>query len=174
MVEAGGPPAPPVEPSGEGRSDAALGNGEAWLGQVVEAMPSALVVVSSDHVILTLNRAAERMFGYSRAELAGRPAASLLPDGSWSAQLAPGGKLRGSRKDGSEFPIDVTARPIAIGSASFVLCTILDLSSDRRPDGTAGQSEALFSAVFRASPNMISVTTMADGRYVDVNESFLR
>ena len=44
----------------------------------------------------------------------------------------------------------------------------------RQSDGAARQSEALFTAVFRASPNMISLTTMADGRYVDVNESFLR
>ena len=88
MVKAGGPPEPPIEHSGDARSAAAPGNGEAWLGQVVEAIPSALVVVSSDHVVFTLNQAAERIFGYSRAELAGRPAASLLPDGSWSAQPA--------------------------------------------------------------------------------------
>jgi PAS domain S-box-containing protein len=171
MVKAGGPPEPRVEHSGDGRSAAAPGKGEAWLGQVIEAIPSALIVVSPDDAILTLNRAAERIFGYSRAELAGRPAASLLAHGAWSAQPTPGSKLRGLRKDGSEFPIEITARPIAVG-AGLVLCTILDLSPDRQQE--ASRSEALFSAVFRASPNMITVTTMAEGRYVDVNESFLR
>src|SRR5947209_8612126 len=99
MVEAGGPPAPPVEHSGEGRPDASPGDGEAWLGQVIEAIPSALVAVSSDDLILTLNRAAERMFGYSRGELAGRSAAALVPERPWSAQLTSGRELLGLRKD---------------------------------------------------------------------------
>jgi PAS domain S-box-containing protein len=48
------------------------------------------------------------------------------------------------------------------------------VSERRQSEEAVRQSEALFTAVFRASPNMISLTTMATGRYVDVNESFLR
>src|SRR5260221_13589028 len=44
----------------------------------------------------------------------------------------------------------------------------------RQSDGAARQSEALFTAVFCPTPKMISLTTMAGGRHVDANESFLR
>jgi len=74
----------------------------------------------------------------------------------------------------SDRDVLATMQPIEIGSAPFVLCAILDVSARRQSEEAVRQSEALFTAVFRASPNMISLTTMADGRYVDVNESFLR
>lgn len=192
MADADGAPAPAVEHGRTAGSDAAmparpatLGDGVTCLEQVIEAIPIAMVAISPDDIIRTLNGAAERMFGYSRTELTGRPAEDLLPERhrtilsqahspTWSELAKRGGELFGLRKDGTEFPIEISLHPIEIGSAPVVLCSILDPSTRRQSEEAARQSEALFAAVFRASPNMISLTTMAEGRYVDVNESFLR
>src|SRR5260221_2947447 len=73
-------------------------------------------------------------------------------------------------------PDGLPAPPVEHGSEARSDAAIPALfpAQGRQSDGAARQSEALFTAVFRASPNMISLTTMGDGRYVDVHESFLR
>src|SRR5260221_11616573 len=73
-------------------------------------------------------------------------------------------------------PDGLPAPPVEHGSEARSDAAIPALfpAQGRQSDGAARQSEALFTAVFRASPNMISPTTMAGGRYVDVNERFLR
>ena len=192
MAEADGGSGPIVAPSSKAEVDAAApavpaAPDDATIGleQAIAAMPTAAVVLAANDLIRTLNAAAERMFGYSKAELVGQPAAMLLAEryrgasggaqtSVWSPQTQRGGGLAGLSKDGSEFPIEITMHPIGTASAPLNLCSILDLSARQRSEEAVRQSEQLFAAVFRASPNMISLTTVTEGRYVDVNESFLR
>ncbi|MBV8652653.1 MAG: PAS domain S-box protein [Alphaproteobacteria bacterium] len=161
--------------------EAAPGSGVVGLDQIIDAVPTAMVVISADGIIHTLNGTAELLFGDSRAGLAGRPAETLVParyrspqSSVWSAPSTLAGQLFGLAKNGRTFPIEVTSHPIEIGSVRFLLCSILDMSTRRQREEAARRSEALFTALLRASPNMISLTTMAEGRYVDVNDGFLR
>ena len=88
-------------------------------GLAFDAAPSAMLVVSRDGRIVLVNRELERLFGYTREELAGAGVDVLMPGamplfrGLLGDPAAPppartsilsGGRIAGRRRDGSEFP----------------------------------------------------------------------
>jgi PAS domain S-box len=111
----------------------------------VEACPSGIIVVDSDGAIVMINNEVERLFGYRRAELLGRPVELLLPQELLSKsdrkgfaihpdarQLGTGRDFNGRRKDGSEFPIEVGLNPIRFGDKPMVLGAIVDIGERKR------------------------------------------
>src|SRR3954451_8522052 len=97
---------------------------------VVEAAPSAMVMMDPTRAIIMVNAQAERMFGYSRTELLGQPVEILVPlryrshhPGLREAfQRAPparpmgaGHELYALKKDGNEFPVEIGLNPIETG-----------------------------------------------------------
>jgi PAS domain S-box-containing protein len=114
---------------------------------IVEAAPDALVVVSASGRITLLNAQTERLFGYPRAELLGQSIETLIPQRfrSGHAQLrttylhAPktrpmgtGLTLYGRRKDGSEFPAEISLSPLQIGHGSLTIAIIRDVTERQR------------------------------------------
>ena len=111
----------------------------------VEACPSGIIVVDSDGAIVMINNEVERLFGYCREELLGRPVELLLPQELLSKsdrkgfaihpdarQLGTGRDFRARRKDGSEFPIEVGLNPIQFGDNTMVLGAIVDIGERKR------------------------------------------
>ncbi|PPD12611.1 MULTISPECIES: sensor histidine kinase [Methylophilus] len=112
--------------------------------QVVEAAPNAMVMVNKKGIIEMVNTQAERIFGYSRAELLGQLIDILLPErfrhqhpnhrASFFSDLSPramgtGRDLYGRRKDGSEFPVEVGLNPIETDDGVKVLSAITDITA---------------------------------------------
>jgi two-component system, LuxR family, sensor kinase FixL len=108
---------------------------------VLDLLPLAVFVTSSHKKIIFANAAAERLFGYSRQELSAMVAGKLLPPlrlhadvaGSTYIDLAPaGGNSRGDRdlfarrKDGTEFPAEVTMNPVSPGGEPCTLTIVID------------------------------------------------
>ena len=94
-----------------------------------------------------VNRQAERMFGYERAELVNQPLEALMPArfhhghvllrrpfrGRLSSRLMGEGRdLFGLRKDGSEFPLEIGLNPIDLEGETMVLAGIVDITARRR------------------------------------------
>jgi PAS domain S-box-containing protein len=113
----------------------------------VESCPSGIIVVGSDGAIVMINNEIERLFGFHRDELLGRPIEVLLPQELLSKtenhhdgftihpdarHLGTGREFRGRRKDGSEFPIEVGLNPIQFGNDSMVLGTVVDIGERKR------------------------------------------
>jgi PAS domain S-box-containing protein len=132
---------------------AAIGNAGAMAPDVfrlaVEVCPSGMIVVDGLGAIAMVNGEAERMFGYAREELLGRPIEILLPEhsrGKHVAQrsafagrptarhLGTGRDFNGRRKDGSEFPIEVGLNPVRIGGELMVISAIVDIGERKRLD----------------------------------------
>ncbi|MDR0182113.1 sensor histidine kinase [Lysobacter arvi] len=116
---------------------------------LLEAAPSALLLVDESGRICLLNAETERMFGYAREELLGRDLERLLPESMRAVHvrhrhryhLAPakrvmgdGLELRGLRQDGSEFPIEVGLNPVRFGDQTLTLAAVTDVSERRRKD----------------------------------------
>jgi PAS domain S-box-containing protein len=114
---------------------------------VVEASPTALVLAGPSGRIEMVNRQAERMFGYGRAELANQPLESLMPArfrhghvqlrhhfaADMSSRLMGEGRdLFGLRKDGTEFPLEIGLNPIEFEGETMVLAGIIDITARRR------------------------------------------
>ena len=128
---------------------------------VVEASPSAMVMVNAAGRIEMVNIQAERVFGYSRTEMVGQPVEMLLPErmrghhpalrtsffgDPKSRPMGIGRDLYARRKDGSEFPVEIGLNPIETAEGHMVLSAIVDISERKR-------SEERFSLVVEAAPN---------------------
>ncbi len=113
----------------------------------VDACPNGIVVVGDDGRILMVNGEIERLFGYQREELCGRPIEILLPEKNRNKHvhqrkgfmiqpsarhLGTGRDFLGRRKDGSEFPIEVGLNPIHLGDKVLLLGSIVDISERKR------------------------------------------
>jgi PAS domain S-box-containing protein len=112
----------------------------------VEAIPDALVAVNQQGVIIQANSQTETMFGYTRDELIGQKIETLVPERqrgqhhNHRAQYHENPKIRrmgsgldlyGRRRDGSEFPVEISLSPVRIGDGIAVLSVIRDIS-DRK------------------------------------------
>jgi PAS domain S-box-containing protein len=118
----------------------------ASLEPFLEISPDALVIVDQTGTISLVNRLAENFFGYTRSELLGRPLKILLPQrfhASHAAHLAHyfaaprtrpmgiGLNLVGRRKDGSEFPVEISLNPLLLDGELHALASIRDVSAQR-------------------------------------------
>src|SRR5260370_17283139 len=96
------------------------------------------------------------MFGYSRRELLGQPVEVLMPerfqarhtqhrDGYLAKPavrpMGAGLQLFGKRKDGQEFPVEISLSPLAAGYSSKVIRTIRDISQRRRAERLLRQTQ---------------------------------
>ncbi|MBA3540192.1 MAG: PAS domain S-box protein [Deltaproteobacteria bacterium] len=131
--------------------------------QLVDAAPDGIVVTDASGTILLVNAEGERMFGYPRDELAGRQIEILVPDHVRRAhpthvasfmhapRLRPMGSgldLRGRRKDGSEFPVEISLSPIKRDDGTLVVAGIRDITDRRLIEAEARRANAyLVSAV---------------------------
>ena len=125
-------------------ADAAGGLGSEIFRIAIEACPSGMLLSDADGRIVLINSEVERLFGYDRAELIGRPIESLLPEqfhgfsttdaviNSNSRLLRAGGDVNARRKDGSEFPVEVALNPCRVGHAVMVVSAIVDVSQRKR------------------------------------------
>ena len=131
--------------------------------QVVESAPNAIVMIGSTGLIEMVNAQTERVFGYSRDELLGKPVEMLVPEryrpnhpglrtsffaNPVSRPMGAGRDLFGLRKDGSEFPVEIGLNPIATEDGILVLSAIVDISARKR-------LEERFRQVVESAPNAI-------------------
>ena len=121
--------------------------GEDSFRRVVEWAPNAMVMVDASGRIVLVNAETERVFGYQRSELIGRPVEQLVPEkfsgnhaafrGGFFANPAPrpmgsGRDLFARRADGSELPVEIGLNPIETESGVMVLASIVDITERRR------------------------------------------
>jgi diguanylate cyclase (GGDEF)-like protein/PAS domain S-box-containing protein len=119
---------------------------EGWR-RLLDAVPAAVVIVAPDGTILFTNGELERLTGYERSGLAGRPVELLVPENQRLAHFdaresygeSPSRRPMGTglniscrRADGSIFPADVSLSPLEIGGETFVVATVADETERRR------------------------------------------
>jgi PAS domain S-box-containing protein len=114
---------------------------------ILEFLPDAILVCGPDGAIRYVNRVGEGLFGYERAELVGKPLDVLVParfrtghrDNVATYFATPrvrpmgiGMQLTGLRKDGTEFPVDISLAPYAIGAETLTICAVRDVTERKR------------------------------------------
>src|SRR5579883_2845710 len=114
---------------------------------LLDALPDAIVMANSDGGIVFANKQAEKLFGYERGELNGKPIETLMParyrgahtghrsDYAGQPRIRPMGaglELFGLRKDGSEFPVEISLSPLETNEGPLVVSAIRDCTGHKR------------------------------------------
>ena len=140
------------------------------------------IAINAEGRHLAVNRALAAMVGYEPEELVGRSPLQLIAPESRDTVLR---HMREGyerpyeavalRRDGSTFPVEIAGKPIRYAGRQARLVTVRDITERKRlEEATLRASEDRFVKAFQASPVAMSISTLAEGRFVDVNESFLR
>jgi PAS domain S-box-containing protein len=119
---------------------------EAKFRGLLESAPDAIVIADGAGCIALVNRQAEQMFGYSRAELIGQSLEILLPErfrarherhreayyaNAHTRPMGVGLTLFGRRKDGGEFPVEISLSPTHLPDGFLVTSIIRDVTEQR-------------------------------------------
>ena len=123
---------------------------DVFFRNLLESAPDAMIIADDQGRIVLVNAQALRMFGYGRSEMLGLYVEDLMPEpmrerhvrhrASFSGQptLRPMGldlDLLALRKDGSEFPVEISLSPIEAEGNSFVSSVIRDVTVRRQMEG---------------------------------------
>ena len=119
--------------------------GEAYQA-IVESAPDAFIVTDREGAIVLANRQTEKLFGYTREELAGQPVEMLVPErfrrahqrhrdgyasSPYERSMGTGVELFGLRKDGVEFPVDISLSQVTVAGKPHFASAIRDVTDLR-------------------------------------------
>jgi diguanylate cyclase (GGDEF)-like protein/PAS domain S-box-containing protein len=128
---------------------AALQDSEKRFRDLLESAPDAMIIVRQDGTMDLINSQAEKLFGYERRELIGKPIEHLIPQRLRDSHMGHrdrffkqphtrpmgvGLELHGLRKDGSEFPIEISLSPLKSGARNTVTATIRDVTERKQAE----------------------------------------
>jgi two-component system sensor kinase FixL len=121
-----------------------LREASARLKGVVDTAVDGIITISEEGIVETMNPAAERIFGYDALEVVGRNISMLMPEPYRSEHddyleryrrtgerriIGIGREVRGRRKDGSEFPMDLAVSVINFGNRRIFTGIVRDITA---------------------------------------------
>ncbi|MGW8392323.1 sensor histidine kinase [Pseudoduganella sp. HUAS MS19] len=139
-----------------------------WL---LASATDAMLIIDRAGQLLLVNPALESLFGYGPGELQGKSLETLIPErfrhghvglrGSYFERPHPramgaGFELFATRKDGTEFPVEVSLSPLQDNDVQpMVMATIHDISARKKAEHALQESEARMRAIFETAVDAI-------------------
>src|SRR5208282_3591563 len=114
---------------------------------LLETLPDAIVAVDRDGTMIQVNSQAQQLFGYDRDELIGQKVEMLVPENyrhehhhhrenfaqaPKTRRMGANIELYGRRRNGSEFPVEISLSPVSTEKGTVVLSAVRDISDRKR------------------------------------------
>jgi diguanylate cyclase (GGDEF)-like protein/PAS domain S-box-containing protein len=165
--------------------DEELRKSEARYRTILDTAFEAIVTITPDGIVRWFNRGAERIFGHRAEEVIGQPVTLLMPERyrgfcvaglhrylrTGEARVVGGTtELVGLRKDGSEFPIEMSLGETHENGERLFTGVIRDITERKRIEDALREARDRFRSIFDHAPIGVAMVSL-EGRYLQVNRS---
>jgi PAS domain S-box-containing protein len=149
---------------------------------LIEQSSDGIVILDQNGKVYDANKRFGEMLGYTAEEM------TRLGAWDWEDSIAPEKvkdmiasvgeegdhfETRHRRKDGSIYDVEISTNGAIINGQKLVFCVCRDITQRKQMENALRESEQKFSLAFNASPNMIIITDIEAGEYIEVNDSFV-
>lgn len=161
---------------------------EAKYRNLLESAPDAMVITDQNGLIQIINRQTEKLFGYQRGELIGKPLETLMPERFRTTHvhhrsqffnipktrpMGAGLNLFGLHKNGTEFPVDICLSPLKTSDGLVVTAAIRDITNRKNAESALIENYNLLNTILENSSDIIFVKDL-QGTYRMINAAGAR